>query len=666
MSQLSFNQIRINATRFVDEWKDARYERGETQSFYNDFFDVFGVKRRQVASFEEPVKKLGNAQGFIDLLWKGVLLVEQKSAGRSLTKAKNQAFDYFPGLRPAELPRYVLACDFQQFELHDLDEGTTVSFALADLPANVEHFRFILGIEKRTFAEQDPANVVAAELMGRLHDALLNSGYRGHDLERLLVRLLFCLFADDTGIFEPRDLFFDLVSSTREDGADLGGRLAQLFEVLNEPDDERQTNLDDDLKAFPYINGDLFAERLRAPSFSAHMRELLLEACAFKWDAISPAIFGSLFQSVMKGTERRELGAHYTSETNILKVIRPLFVDELRAELEHLKARRDTGRGAALERFHEKLANLKFFDPACGCGNFLVIAYRELRELELDVLRALRPDGQRTLDIVALIRVDVEQFYGIEIGEFPCRIAEVALWMTDHIANVRASMEFGQVFARIPLRSRPHIFFGDALETEWNSVLPDAQCDYLLGNPPFSGAKYQSATQRAQVNRIAGLGGSGGTLDFVAAWFLKGAAYARAAQDAGKTVKIGFVATNSITQGEQVAQLWPLLFERYRMEIAFAHRTFNWKSDARGAAHVHVVIVGLVPREGEPSTKRLFSYADFGGAAFESTPLKLSSFLVDAATLANPYLVVREESRPINGAPQMVIGSKPIDGGNLI
>ena len=662
MNRLSFNQIRANAAQFAEEWKEARYERGETQSFYNDFFEVFGVKRRKVASFEEPVKKLGGKQGFIDLFWKGVLLVEHKSAGRDLKPAKTQALEYFPGLKPSELPRYILLSDFQTFELHDLDEGDSVAFPLTELPKHVEKFGFILGIEKRTFHDQDPVNIAASELMGKLHDALLASGYKGKDLERLLVRLLFCLFADDTGIFEPVGIFTDLISDrTGEDGADVGPWLAQLFDVLNEPDGERQANLDEDLRAFPYVNGDLFAERLRVPSFTKEMRALLLEACAFNWDAISPAIFGALFQSVMKRAERRAQGAHYTTERNIMKVIEPLFLDDLYADFERIKERRDTGRRAALEAFHTRLAGLHFFDPACGCGNFLVIAYRELRALELLVLRELHPPGQQVLDIDALIRVNVGQFYGIEIGEFAARIAEVAMWMTDHIANNRVSLEFGQVFLRIPLRVSPHIRHGDALETEWEALLPAAECDYLFGNPPFVGAKYQSPEQREQVRRVALLGGSGGTLDYVTAWFLTGGAYA----SAGKA-RIGFVSTNSITQGEQVAQLWPLLFDRCGLEVAFAHSTFAWGSDARNVAHVHVVILGLARREDEPKVKRLFAYADINGSPVESSHSKLSPYLIDAANLSNPHLVVREASRPINGLPRLITGTQPIDGGHLI
>lgn len=662
MERLSFSQIRINAAQFAEEWKTATYERGETQSFYNDFFAVFGVKRRKVASFEEPVKKLGGRQGFMDLFWRGTLLVEQKSAGRSLVPAKTQALEYFPGLPDSDLPRYLLLSDFQTFELHDLDEGECTTFALADLPAHVEKFGFILGIEKRTFRDQDPVNIAASELMGRLHDSLQAAGYEGEDLERLLVRLLFCLFADDTGIFEPKDIFTDLVGQrTREDGSDTGLWLTQLFEVLNEPAHARQANLDDDLNGFPYVNGDLFAARLRVPAFTQDMRALLLETCHFNWDAISPAIFGALFQSVMDRAHRRTQGAHYTTERNILKVIEPLFLDGLRAELSRLASRRDTGRRAALEAFHARLAGLRFFDPACGCGNFLIIAYRELRMLELEVLRALYPEGQQVTDIDSLVRVQVSQFYGIEIGEFPARIAEVALWMMDHIMNNRVSLEFGQVFLRIPLRVSPHIHCADALEMDWEAALPAGECDYLFGNPPFIGAKFQSAPQREQVRRAAQLGGSGGTLDYVTAWFLKGGAYARAGR-----ARIGFVSTNSVTQGEQVAQLWPLLFERCGLEIAFAHSTFAWGSDARGVAHVHVVILGLTRREDEPPVKRLSAYADGKGEPVESAHAKLSPYLIDASRLADPHLVVREVSQPINGLPKLIYGSQPIDGGHLI
>jgi len=659
--RLSWNEIRHRATSFAQEWKNAHYEKGETQTFYNDFFEIFGVQRRKVATFEEPIKRAGSkAPGFVDLFWKGTLLVEQKSAGRDLTKAKQQALDYFPGIKDSELPRYVLVCDFQTFELYDLDTREDVKFKLADLHKNVNAFSFIFGGAPRVFKDQDPVNIEASELMGKLHDALLASGYEGHDLERFLVRLVFCLFADDTGIFTPKGIFLDFVRDrTSEDGSDLGPLLGQLFEVLNRPHDRRHKTLDEDLKQFEYIDGDLFGERLPMPDFDSTMRQLLLDACTFDWCAVSPAIFGALFQSVMDKEKRRAIGAHYTTEQNILKLIHPLFLDDFRTELDRLKARRDTGQATALKAFQKKLAAIRCFDPACGCGNFLVISYRELRILETEVLVQLNLN--RTFDVAELSQVDVNQFYGIEIEEFPARIAEIALWMMDHIMNMRLSEALGGYFPRIPLKASPTIKHADALETDWSTVLNAPECTYVLGNPPFGGAKMQSAVQRAQVARIAALPQKQGSLDYVAAWFLKAGAYIQ-----NTTAKIGFVATNSITQGEQVAELWPLLFDRYNLEIIFAHRTFAWGSEARGKAHVHVVIIGLALRDQAPRDRRLFEYAEYDADPTHTAVPVISPYLFNAANLADPHTVVYEQAAPLPGMPSMVIGSKPIDDGNYI
>ncbi|GAD58684.1 type IIL restriction-modification enzyme MmeI [Brevundimonas abyssalis] len=304
--RLSWNEIRVRAAEFAREWADAHYEKGDTQTFYNEFFEAFGVRRRKVAAFEEPVRLLGEKRGFIDLFWKGVLLVEQKSAGRNLTRARQQALDYFPGLKDHELPRYVLLCDFQSFELIDLDTREETHFPLADLPAHVEAFGFVVGVEKRVFNDQDPVNIIAAEIMGKLHDALKPT-YDGAPLERLLVRLLFCLFADDTGIFPERGMLETyLRDRTATDGHDLGAKLNLIFQTLNTPEDAAwRDGLDEDLAKFPYINGDLFAETLPIANFNTAMRERLLEACGFFWEKISPAIFGALFQSVMNAKERR-------------------------------------------------------------------------------------------------------------------------------------------------------------------------------------------------------------------------------------------------------------------------------------------------------------------------------------------------------------------------
>lgn len=629
--RLSWNEIRSRAAEFSREWADAAYEKGQTQSFYNDFFEIFGVKSRSVARYEYHVRKLDNSSGFIDLFWPGMLLVEQKSAGRDLNPADEQAGDYCDALPKKDQPRYILVSDFQNFQLRDLEKREKISFKLPDLQAHIEKFGFIIGVERKTFRDQDPANIKAAELVGRLHDALDEAGYRGHDLERFLVRVVFCLFADDTGIFEPRDIFLEFIETrTREDGSDLGPMLTQLFQVLDTPVDKRSLTLDEDLANFSYINGDLFHEPLRIPSFNRAMRERLLEACYFDWSKISPAIFGALFQSVMEPAERRAQGAHYTTEKNILKVIEPLFLDDLRTEFEKIKTLK-SNRRKRLEEFQKKLGSLTFFDPACGCGNFLIIAYREIRLLEIEVIRELRTreihttepklSRQREFYMQILSLVNVNQFYGIELGEFPVRIAETALWMMDHIMNNRLSLEFGETYARIPLKTSPNIQHGDALEINWASVLSPERCNYVFGNPPFVGSKFQTPSQRTQVRRIADLG-RGGTLDYVAAWFIKAGEYIQNA-----SVRIGFVATNSIIQGEQVAQIWAVLFDRLKLEISFAHRTFAWGSDARGKAHVHVVIIGLDRQGREKREKRLFSYPDINGEPEETRHTSISPYL---------------------------------------
>ncbi len=674
-------EIRARVAAFSERHKNARYEKGETHTFYNEFFECFGVDRKQVATYEHRVRNLpGDKQGFIDLFWPGTLIVEQKSAGLDLRRASDQALDYFDWLPEDQRPRYILTCDFQRWHLLDLEEGREWRFLLEELKERVDAFSFILGEVPRLNRRQSPANEKASRLMGRLHEKLAESGYEGHDLEVLLVRLLFILFADDTRIFNNKDQFQDFIERrTSFDGRDLGRWLGDLFDTLNKPEDKRQTTLDPDLAAFPYINGNLFAERIEIAAFDNAMRTILLDACEFEWGEVSPAIFGSLFESVIDKVTRRKQGAHYTPEDAILKLIEPLFLDELRAEFDRARALR-SGRDEALKRLHDRLAGLTFLDPACGAGNFLVIAYRELRELERELIRErfLRPGMTRpklSSDAALFSRLNVDRFFGIEIDEFPARIAEVALWMTDHIANVRLGEDFGEAYARIPLVAAPGIRHGDALETDWNDVLPAERCSYVLGNPPFVGSKYQSAHQRAQVRALARLGGSGGTLDYVAAWFIKAGEYAassilpgtgRGTAEGGGGVaaqppRIAFVATNSIVQGEQVAQLWPILFHRFRLEIAFAHRTFVWP----GRAAVHCVIVGLARAEEEPEEKRLFSYIDGKGEPLESRHRALTAYLFDA-TAADRHLTVKEESRPINGAPRIIIGSKPIDGGWLI
>ena len=654
--RLSWNEVRARAAAFAGDWKDAAYEKGETQSFYNAFFDVFGVRRRSVARYEAHVEKLDNSSGFIDLFWPGVLLVEQKSAGRDLGKAYAQAGEYFDALPEHERPRYILVSDFQTFELHDLDEGRVIEFLLADLPAHVESFGFILGVQRRTFRDQDPANIEAAELVGQLHDALADAGHQGHDLERFLVRMVFCMFADDTGVFEPRDIFLDFIETrTGEDGADLGPWLAQLFEVLDTPDGNRAANLDEDLARFPYVNGALFQGHLRTFSFDSAMRGALLNACRFDWSNISPAIFGALFQSVMDPEERRIQGAHYTSEKNILKVIEPLFMDNLRAEFDLVRKRR--GRLAALRQFQAKLGGLTFFDPACGCGNFLIIAYRELRLLEIEVIRELREataaTGQAVLDAAWQSVVDVDQFYGFELGEFPARIAETALWMMDHIMNSRLSLEFGRSYVRIPLEKSPHIKVGNALDMEWEALLAAGTCSYVFGNPPFVGHQWRTKPQQEDMARIWGKTGQVNRLDYVTCWLHKAARYAAA----NRSIEIAFVSTNSISQGEQCGILWPVLFAQ-DLSIRYAHRTFQWNSEARGKAAVHCVIVGLT--FAKDVNRCIYEYEHVRGEPHASEVARINGYLIDG-----PQYVVPARSAPPPDRLKMHKGSQPTDGARL-
>jgi hypothetical protein len=645
---LSWNEIRDRATAFARDWKHAEREDADAKSFWDAFFEVFGVSRRRVAGFERRVKRLDGRDGYIDLLWKGTLLVEHKSRGRDLDLAHQQALGYFEGLRERDLPRYVLVSDFARFRLADLEGDTRVEFRLAELPRRIKHFAFIAGYVPQTIREQDPVNLKAAETLGRLHDALKDSGYTGHRLEVLLVRLLFCLFADDTGIFEPHTFREFVEQRTAEDGADLGPRLAELFQVLNTEAARRQRNLDPQLAAFPYVNGQVFDETLPIAQFDAGMRQALLDCCALNWGAISPAIFGAMFQSVMDARARRNLGAHYTSEANILKLIKPLFLDELWAEFERVKSNR-----TRLFDFHKRLRRLTFLDPACGCGNFLVITYRELRLLELDILRAAHSSGQRVLDIHRLIEINVDQFYGIEIEEFPAQIAQVALWLTDHQMNQKVAEEFGLYFARIPLVTTPHIHCANALATDWNDVLPAERCSYVLGNPPFVGSKLLSDEQRRDMTRVVGDIPNSGTLDFVAAWYVLATRYAQ-----GTGIRCGLVSTNSITQGEQPGILWSWLLGQ-GIKIAFAHRTFRWNNEARGVAAVHCVIVGF--GYGEPERRTIFEYDDIRGEPHAIIVRSINPYLVDA-----PDLTLPSRSRPICDVPEIGIGNKPIDNGNYL
>ncbi|KAF5046060.1 hypothetical protein DSECCO2_474790 [anaerobic digester metagenome] len=645
---ISLNEIKSRAFAFANEHKYDTDEDAEAKTFWDEFFNIFGVSRRRVATFEKRVHKIDGRDGYIDLLWKGVILIEHKSKGKDLDRAFQQATDYFPGLSDSELPKYIMVSDFARFRLYNLDDGTQNEFWLVDLPQKIHLFDFMSGHQKQLYPPQDPVNIKAAGLMGKLHDQLKDVGYAGHDLEVYLVRLLFCLFADDTGIFE-KNAFREYVDrNTKQDGSDLAYHLSALFEVLDTPEERRLKNLDESLKTFCYVNGSLFQERLRTASFDSAMRRQLLDCAALDWSRISPAIFGSLFQSVMNPDERRALGAHYTEETNILKVISPLFLDELKEEFE--KARVNPRK---LDQLHDKLSKIKFLDPACGCGNFLVIAYRELRLLEIEILKEKHGKGQiqQVLDISHLSKINVDQFYGIEIEEFPAQIAQVALWLMDHQMNMLLSSTFGQYYIRLPLKTKPNIYCSNALKMDWKTVVSPSELSYILGNPPFSGSKYQTAEQRKEIATVLQGAKNVGILDYVTGWYGKAAEFIQ-----NTNIKVGFVSTNSITQGEQVGPLWEYLLSKYNVKIHFAHRTFKWSSQAKGRAAVHCVIIGFAAYE--PSVHLLFDYDTPESQARMMKVKHINPYLVEG-----PDILLFNRSEPICDVPRFGIGNQPIDGG---
>lgn len=652
---LSLNEIKKRAVAFSKEWENESSEDAEAKSFWDGFFNIFGIPRRRVATFEQQVKKQDQKQGYIDLLWKGKLLIEHKSRGKDLERAYKQAKDYFPGLRDEELPRYILVCDFQNFRLYDLDENKDYSFTLAKLVDNVRLFDFISGHIHHRIREQDPVNIEAAEMMGKLHDKLKEAGYTGHQLELYLVRLVFCLFADDTNIFE-QGIFYDLLDQkTKEDGSDLAGLLAVLFDTLNKPQDARLKTLDEALSAFPYVNGKLFEERLETASFDSEMRAMLLKSCALDWSAISPAIFGSLFQSVMDVNARRNLGAHYTSEENILKLIKPLFLDELYEEFNKVK-----NNSAQLDRFHAKIADLRFLDPACGCGNFLIVAYRELRLLEIELLKA-KFKNQIATNIELYVLLNVDQFYGIEYEEFPAQIAQVAMWLIDHQMNQLVSAAFGEYYLRLPLIKSATIVNNNALRIDWQDLLPEGkQYNYILGNPPFIGHQWRNKEQMEDMHTIFDDSKRGGRLDYVTAWYLIAAQYMSKYNSGESKTITAFVSTNSISQGEQVGILWSELFNRYRIKIHFAHRTFKWSNEAKGKAAVHVVIIGFSDFDIEE--KELFTYDNLNGSPSCVKVRNINPYLTEGKDI----FIESRNNKPIHGFPVMIKGSQPTDGGYLI
>jgi len=651
--KLTWDDIKGNAVAFSKRWKDAHNEEAQAQAFEMDFFRVFGIDDpEQSGDFEYKVPLDDGRTGYIDYLWKKQIAVEMKSRGKDLSRAYEQLKEYIIHLPAEDIPDLLMVCDFENIVLHRRSTGEKFAFKTKDLHKNIKRFANIAGYETiRTYDNQVEVNVKAAEKMAKLHDALKEHGYEGHDLEVYLVRLLFCLFADDTGIF-PEDSFINYITNSKEDGSDLSDRIGKLFEVLNISDEVRakRTLLSADLKQFRYINGGLFATLLPTAEFDAKMRRILLNCCNFDWNKISPAIFGAMFQGVMDKDQRRELGAHYTSEENILKLINPLFMDELWLEYDRVKTD-----PVQLDSFHDKISHLKFLDPACGCGNFLIITYRELRVLELELLKMKVNTNQLMLDMSALLKVNVEQFYGIEHEDFPCQIAQVGMWLMDHQMNIRAAEQFGMYYARLPLTQSATFIHGNALSIDWESIVPKHELSYILGNPPFIGYSLQSEEQKADILSVYVDENNkpfknAGKIDYVAAWYYKAAKYML-----GTKICTAFVSTNSIVQGEQVAAAWKPLYDMFKTHIDFGYRTFIWSNEAKGKAAVHCVIVGF---SSAPNAAPKIIY--------ESNGKKVTANNINAYLVDGPTVFIDSRKNPISKVPLMMTGNRPADGGHLI
>ncbi len=658
-------KIRKRAADFSREWSTATSEQSQRQPFWDAFYEIFGLQRRYVAVYEQAAKKLSTGgRGWIDMLQPGEMAVEHKSRGLDLDAAMEQLEDYVARLKPADMPWLLIACDFGRFEWRNHDTGEAGQFALDELVDNLDLFWWLAGGETPQEAglPEIDANLQATELLAELHDELKKSGYPEHDMREWLTRILFCLFADDAEVWDRRLFETFIESRTAEDGSDLGPQVNYVFQILNTPVDKRSTNLPEDLSGLTYVNGDLFESQLSVPSCNEAVRDALRRASRYNWSKVSPAIFGSLFQNVMEPAERRQLGAHYTTEDNILRTIRPLFLDDLEAELERATTL------PMIQRFKNKLGRLTFFDPACGCGNFLVIAYREIRRLETKAIRrsaarSRETTGQRVVALDLLCNVTVDQFYGIEIEEFPARIARTALYLADHLANREVSAEFGEHYVRFPIPSAPHILIGNALRVDWNELLPAEDADYVFGNPPFSGHALMGQNPRMKEDRAIAFAGVThserrvGRLDYVAAWYAKAIPFMLAGRS-----QVAFVSTNSLVQGEQARSMGPLL-DFNKIEVAFAHQTFAWTSEATGTAQVHVVIIGIAPRDRVRKRRQLYEYPDTRGEPQERQVSHINWYLTDGPSVY-PAKHTKPLLKSVPKPPRQ--GSKPVDKGGLL
>ena len=691
---LSLGEIRLNAQRFAVDWKGVDSEKAESQSFWNDLLAVFGVsRRRRGVLFERRARRADTGQyGFIDVFWPGLMLAEQKSGGKIVTpadggesNAEGQASAYLNGgdITDKEFPRYVITSDFHTIQITDLelqhgDSGRTLTFPTAELQDHVEDLSFLAGYEPRSFyaRDQEEASIQAASLMAALYVAATGDASQdftvspededaiSFEASLLMTRLLFLLFGDDAGLWERGAFTRFIQERTAEDGSDLGAQLQALFDVLNTPEARRNARTDETLLSFPYVNGGLYEDRRPVQYFDQAMRAALVRSCAFDWTSISPAVFGSLFQSIKSREARRGDGEHYTSEENILKTLSPLFLDDVKGQIANARNKYDER--ARLRALWATFKDQRYLDPACGCGNFLLIAYREMRQLELDIIMRLREltdktggEHQLAFDELASegLLVSLDQFHGIEINWWPAKIAEVAMYLVDHQCNRRMADALGDAPKRLPIKISAQIHHTNALGSDWEAItdLDPTIPVCVFGNPPYAGHETRNAEQSIEL-RKAWEGEDIGRLDYVTAWHQQAVRFFR-----DRSGDFGFVTTNSIAQGDQAPRLMRSLI-RDGWRIKFAHRTFRWATEvaAKDRAAVYVIVVGYTRTPGRAT---LFDYAT-PDAKFAQV---LSAGAVNEYLVEGEPLLISPRRTPlVPGLPKAVFGNMPRDGGNLL
>lgn len=657
------------AKHFAEYWAGKGYEKGESQPFWLSLLrDVFGVEHpEEYISFEDQVHL--DHTSFIDgYIAESKVLVEQKGINKSLTSAIRQsdgslltpfqqAKRYITELPLSKHPRWVVTCNFKSFLVYDMERpnGEPEEILLENLPTEYYRLSFLIDSKNVSLQREMEVSIAAGEIVGLLYDAFAKQ-YVDPESERamkslnvLCVRLVFCLYAEDAGIFGRRGMFHDYMAQF--DARHSRTAIIDLFRVLDQKPEDRDPYLDPDLAAFPYVNGGLFAnEDIEIPHFTDEIRTLLLEKASanFNWSEISPTIFGAVFESTLNPETRRSGGMHYTSIENIHKVIDPLFMNELNKEFEEISSIAvERTREKKLKDFQTKLSKLTFFDPACGSGNFLTETYLSLRRLENEVISLLHK-GQIVMDLGNPIQVSISQFYGIEINDFAVTVAKTALWIAESQMMketedvVHMSLDF------LPLKTNAYIVEGNALRMDWESVVPKAQLNYIMGNPPFIGARLMSPTQKADINLIFNGWKNAGNLDYVCCWHKKAADLMQ-----GTEIRSALVSTNSVSQGESVANLWKPLFQ-LGVHIDFAYRTFRWDSEASSKAHVHCVIIGFSIA---PNKNKKFLYTGDRAQIVQN----INGYLLDADNV-----FVESRSKPICDVPEIGIGNKPIDGGNYL